>query len=1243
MKVNKAVVASALASLVLGTSGCAAKDQRQPAGEPASARTTAAAAGTTGSVRDGASTETLAAQNVGIIQYPSISPDGSTIVFAWAGDLWQMPSKGGVATRLTAHAADERRSAFSPDGKMLAFESDREGGRNLFVMPVSKSDAGLVAGQARRVTALDRAVNLAGWSSDGKELLFNANLDATLYRSNRMYRVSVEAEGTHPVTRLTDAYGFMPRMTQDGSAVLFTRGRADFNRPKYEGSGQTDIYRMNLKDGSFKQVTKSPRTDGDGFPLPDGSVVFMSSRSGTNNVWRIPAGGDDGNAVQLTSFAPRVEEVTIGHGVRDLAVNAQGTLAAFVVWDTLYTLDLTQTGSQPTALKATASPDGQDNENQRLNLAREVSEAAISPDGKTIAEIARGEVFVRSMDENRPTRRVTSTHGRERGLVWSPDGRVLWFSSDEEGVSQIYYATVSLAREDIAPKDDEKKDEDEAKKDEGKKTDDAKKSDGEKKDDGAEKKDDKPVKKKIDYAKRWNEALRFDVKKLDLSCIPTGRNDGVLGQELGNPVPSPDGKKLLVTRGLGDLVLVDLKAKTAKVLIESWNDPSVSWASDSRHIVYAIEDLDFNSDIFIMDTQGSPDSPLSKGVNVTRHPDLDMSPRLSTDGKVLYFLSERGNQNFTFDVYAIMLDRKLEGMKPYELEEYFKKAGEAAGKKKPIDPVLWDEPEAKEEKAAEEKKEEKKGEEKKDEPKKEDVKKEDGEKKPEPKPKKPKAPEPLKFDLEDSHLRVRKVVGNLGNKGSLAITTGGDRVLFVGDADGERALYSVSYKGDDRKSLAPGAASNVEVTLTGSKVSFVKTGTANVAPVAGGKVEVMAIDAPVVVQLSKQQRQKFLEAARVMGNTFYHPTLKGLNWRGITDRYLTLAQKARTNGEFDRVFEQVLGELDGSHLGMFSPATFSTPSQAVGYLGVDVVPAPGGFKVTKVIFQSPADKDGARLSLGDLITAVDGKSVLPDGKTDGLPSTDLLAALVGKAGKETLVDVVRADPASKLPKTILLTPVSSAEETDLRYRDEVRRRTAKVDELSGGKLGYLHIRSMSQPSVDDFERDLFAAAHGKQGLIIDVRDNGGGSTADILLSSLTAPNHAYTVPRGADPKTTPKDAYPRDRRLIYGYGKPINVLINENSFSNAEIFAHAIKTIQRGKLIGTATFGGVISTGATTMIDGATLRMPFRGWYLPTGEDYENNGAKPDISVAQVPEDEAKGRDAQLEAAVKELLARSPK
>ncbi|MDP1662228.1 MAG: S41 family peptidase, partial [Phycisphaerales bacterium] len=1159
----------------------------------------------------------------GFIQYPALSPDGSTIVFNWLGDLWAVAAKGGVATRLTSSPADDQRANFSPDGSSIAFESDRDGGRSIYVMQVTRVEGGgLTTGPVRRVTVSDKPQVLpsggGAWTRDGASLAFTERAPG-IYRGTQMFVAPLTGG---PTRELTAAYGGSPRVSADGTQLVFTRRRAEYTRPRYGGPGASDLWAMDMKSGSFTQLTSDARSEGDGFGLPDGSVVYVATRDGTCNIYRMAKGGSEASATQLTRFAPSAGEATIGHGVRDLSVNDRGTVASFCVWDTLYTLDLTKPGAAPSAVDVTTAVDLNDVDFQRLNLAREVSEQALSPDGKTIAVIARGEVFVRSTEENRPTRRVTFTPGRETGLAWSPDGRVLWFASDESGTSRIYYATVSLAREDILPKDEKKEDDkkkDEEKKD-GAKADEPKKDDAaaadkpEKKDDNAaadgEKKDDggKPPagkERKPDFAKRWSEGLRFDVHRLDDALVGAGANDGVLGMELRSPNPSPDGRKLIVTRGLGDMVLIDLVKKQSRLLMAGWNEAEVQWASDSRQIVFAREDLDFNSDVFLLDTAENDKGEYAEPVNITRHPDLDVSPRLSRDGKVLYFLTERDGENFQFAVWGVYLDQTLEAMPAYELEDYFKKQATAAKAIKPIAPVLWDDADW--------------------------VSKD-----------KHKPAKTLTIDTANAHMRVRKVLSSTGSLSNLNITPGGDRVIVSAPADApgpgaEGSLVSVSYKGDDKKVVASGSAGNVSVSPSGDRVTFVKArqaaGTALTGG-AGGKVDTYAVDAPVVLDVKQAQRQKFLEAARIVGNLFYHPTLKGLDWKKLTERYLSLAESTRTTSEFNRVYSLMLGELDGSHLGiMGGPSTFTPPSLAVGSLALDAVPVENGWKVTRLLFNSPLGKGAMALKAGDIITHIEDRATA--GK-------DLGWALQGTSGRETLVTVVRTEAASPAnaagtsenvnaapdqvgPRTLTLivTPVSSGADSELRYLDEVNRRAEIVDKTSGGRLGYLHIKAMGEASVRDFERDLYAAAHGKEGLVIDVRDNGGGSTADILLTSLTAPVHAYTVPRGADGATTPKDSYPRDRRLIYGYSRPITVMINENSFSNAEIFAHSIKTIGRGKLVGTQTYGGVISTGAATLVDGTAVRTPFRGWYLPSGTDMESNGAMPDFDVPSLPQDEA--------------------
>jgi len=1274
--------------------------------------------------------------SVGYPQHPTISPTGRLVVFSSAGDLWAVDAEGGPATRLTSHPALELRSAFSPDGSMLAFESNRDGARNLYVMPIIREDGRVIAGEIERVTVSGRSQTLGGFTAGGDELLYHAREEPSIYRQARMYRAPL---GGGPVERVTDAFGWHPVMSADAERFVFQRGYSLWERPVYRGPGTKDIWSMSTDDGSFTRLTSFEANDGSAFPMPDGSVVFVSSRDGQNNVYRLEADASDGGRrrpralAQLTEFEPSRRELTLAHGVRDFSVSWSGTRAVFRVWDDLYTLDLLEEDAEPRRLEVYVSADTDRQDTERLDLDRRVSEAAMSPDGKAVAVIARGEVFVRSTAEDHPTRRVTRTHARERGLAWAPDGSALYFASDATGDWDIHRATVTLSREDIEPEEGaEQADSEEGQEAgqghqaatpdepaaepeddglsgtwscvargpaplpaeglpftlelaleegavtgrlsapgmyegeiedatynermrtlsfsvtledgtgvrfslvvidgtlvggavaagqsyevEGERTARPRPAEPEEADADAEGEEQEP---KVDYGKRWAEALRFEVEPL-----VTGETNDV------DPVPSPDGRRVLFRRGRGDLVALDLASGEQRTVLVGWDAPTVEWVGDSRHIIYSREDLYFNSDVWLLDAF----DPDAEPINLTRHPDYDTMPRLSADGKVLAFLSDRAGNNWDFDVYRVYLDKSLEGLADYELAERFKRAVRQAKKRTPIDPVSRgagaEGDDANGSEAAV------------------DGAGTDGG-----------VPEPYEFDAGDAYLRVRRIASTEGGAGDLAITPAGDRVLFEGSIDGRRAFYSVDHRGRARKVVRNGGVSDPRVSLTGSTVSFVSGGQARSASPTGGGSKGYPIDATVVVEIEAQQRQKFLEATRTLGQDFYHPTLKGLDWEGLTERYLQLAARTRTSQAFNRVVGDLFGELDGSHLGIFGGGGFSTEGPGIGHLGVEATPVGGGYRVESVLADSPAAAEQSRLRVGDVIVAVDERRVAPN--EESMPTVDLDAAMAGTAGRETLLEIVRAPAANPREGAaedvegadaeeehetakpgsayVLIEPVSYGRLSNLAYEAEVRRRRARVEALSDGRLGYLHIRGMNMPSVRDFERDLYAAAHGKDGLIIDVRDNGGGFTTDILLSSLTAPRHAYTVPRGAEEEDARPDAYPRDRRLIYQYQRPISVVINQHSFSNAEIFSHAIKTIGRGKLVGTQTFGGVISTGGVRLIDGTFVRRPFRGWFLPDGTDMEHNGAVPDIPVAQTPASEVGGRDPQLEAAVHELLER---
>ncbi|MCB1079295.1 MAG: peptidase S41, partial [Verrucomicrobiae bacterium] len=217
-------------------------------------------------------------------------------------------------------------------------------------------------------------------------------------------------------------------------------------------------------------------------------------------------------------------------------------------------------------------------------------------------------------------------------------------------------------------------------------------------------------------------------------------------------------------------------------------------------------------------------------------------------------------------------------------------------------------------------------------------------------------------------------------------------------------------------------------------------------------------------------------------------------------------------------------------------------------------------------------------------------------------------------------------------RDVRLRPISYSQARELMKDARIESRRELVDRLSGGRLGYVCVERMDWSEFLHFEEEIFKRGHGKDGLLIDVRDNGGGFTADHLLTVLTPAEHAIAVPRGGGP------GYPQDRRVYATWNKPVTVLCNQNSFSNAEIFSHAIKELHRGKLVGVRTAGGVISTGGTTIMDLGTLRLPFRGWYRKSdGADMELNGAIPDIQIWPDPSDEASGTDRQIEKAVEAL------
>ena len=383
-------------------------------------------------------------------------------------------------------------------------------------------------------------------------------------------------------------------------------------------------------------------------------------------------------------------------------------------------------------------------------------------------------------------------------------------------------------------------------------------------------------------------------------------------------------------------------------------------------------------------------------------------------------------------------------------------------------------------------------------------------------------------------------------------------------------------------------------------------------------------------QLSRSERFRagFDAAWRVLRDAWYDENYGNHDWNQIRNKYRDPAFRARDMSEFGQVVKLMLGELNGSHLGFYPSSDLGSRYSSSGqwsittaHLGVrfDQKYKGPGLKIKDVIEGGPAADSGSLLSEGEIILSIDGTNV-----KSGM---DLTRVLNGRSSRNIQL-TVKTTRQKASERSVLIRPTSYSRIRSLlhdKWLDDNREMVARKDK----KIGYLHIQGMNWSSFFEFERELFDVGYEKDGLIIDVRDNSGGSTTDHLLTALTQPEHAITVARGGSP------GYPQSRRVYATWSKPIVVLCNQNCYSNAEIFCHAIKNLRRGRLVGVPTAGGVISTRSVSVMDVGRIRVPYRGWYVKsTGEDMELNGAKPNFVVWPQPAEIPNGIDRQLMKAV---------
>jgi len=479
---------------------------------------------------------------------------------------------------------------------------------------------------------------------------------------------------------------------------------------------------------------------------------------------------------------------------------------------------------------------------------------------------------------------------------------------------------------------------------------------------------------------------------------------------------------------------------------------------------------------------------------------------------------------------------------------------------------------------------------------------------------------PVVYTIQQDGRRLTRVLAAGGGP------AGGDDEAPAGGGRGGGGLSDLSFTRDGR-SLYFREGRGIYATTIAQGGGGAGGGAASAAAAPSGGRESarrrISFTPRVRIDLAAQWKQMFGDAWRTMKYRFYDPKMHGYDWDAMKARYQPLVQHVGDRQELLNIINEMIGELNASHTGAAGGRGGGRGAEvSTGYLGFDLEPdaKAGRYKVTHVYEDGPADKDWVKVSTGDYLLAIDGKPVKV-----GDEYWELLNHRLNRKVEVTL----NSTPAEAGAWTTRIAPINQGAQSQLRYERWVKDRRAQVDKLSGGRIGYLHIQAMNQPSLLRFEKEL-RENRNKEALVIDQRWNGGGNIDQELLAILVQREYQIWQPRGTEPAPRP----------FAGFFGPKVVMQNWRSASNAEMFPAGFRSLGLGKVIGQPTTGAVIGTGSYSLIDGSTVRTPGTGVFLSDRQrtNMENFGVPPDIFVENTPEDNLAGRDREIEVAVQELM-----
>jgi tricorn protease len=486
------------------------------------------------------------------------------------------------------------------------------------------------------------------------------------------------------------------------------------------------------------------------------------------------------------------------------------------------------------------------------------------------------------------------------------------------------------------------------------------------------------------------------------------------------------------------------------------------------------------------------------------------------------------------------------------------------------------------------------------------------------------------IDWEDIHLRAKSAAAVAAVTG--AISPDGGKIAFR-DAK-EHDLWVASSNGGQLTRLTTGHVAPRQIvwskgrgllgSIAGDIIYYLdQSGVIHLVRASGSSGPPLPFRIKMRVRTEDLYLEMFDQSWRYLSEHFYDSHFHGSDWNAIRAKYRPLVKHVVMKEDLYSLLYLMMGELNASHLGVSGVTSSAEEETADLGLIFDEGYRGRGLKIAEVLKRGPADRRGMNLKAGELVLNIDGVEVND--------ATVLSQVLNGKTGERVTLQVAtKPDASPKERRRIEVFAVSRRTIAPLMYDRWVEGNARRVAEISKGKLGYIHIPSMDEEGLDRFVRSLYSDNYDKEAIVLDVRFNGGGFTHDQVLNYLGSHEHTIFKQRDGGQGLVLRS---HDRK----WNKPLVLLINNRSYSDAEIFPNAFRTLGLGKLVGQPTGGYVIGTGQVSLIDGTRLRIPRIGVYTTKGVNMEKEGVQPDIRVDDHPDQLAKGIDAQLDKAVEVL------